>query len=805
MTRSTPASARLLLPALFAALLGWVLFLRWPSLGATLWNVDESIHAAVARTLLDGGTLYRDTIDQRTPLTYWLFAGVFSVFGDNNLFAVRLLLSVALAAVAFLLFLIARRARGTAAGLWAAGIFAALSTNLMPASDAFAAHTEWAVIAFTAAGAWWFWRYSAAPTVRSGTVGGALFALAFLSKQPALLDFAAPLATALWLAASGTWSWRAAGRTLAGLLTGFAAVVGLAVLWFAAAGSLSDALFYTWTYNLRYYGPEISALDRASSALQPFLLLAGAYPAVLVAGLVAAALLLIRLVQLRPTSDQKAANAWHCFLLVWSATSLAGAASGGRGFDHYTIQCLPAFSLAAALVLAEAPGWAGSLRGGLRHTFRPAVLVALTIAAVSIVWKPLTALSTPHPPLDPALESAAFLRERTTAADSLFVWGYNPDIYLYADRKPASRFVYCSFLTGLIPWTNLDPQKDTAYAIVPGSMDTLLDELTHNRPAAIVDCSPGLHRNFHKYPIARFPQLQSLLDHDYAVADPDRFVAQGFRLHLLRDHARHSPLPLACGASVATPTNPRLFGSAAIEPQPTAYTVVCDAPDGRLQRLELLVDDVVVDGVSVAPCRALNVVLTAPFDHLGAGPHRLVARATRADGSTTHSDELPVVCQADTLPPQKLAEFRLPAVTQTRLPLSVRAPFGPTARREGESFVYAVHAPSSMIFSLTPNVRRVSGAYGIRPGAYAADNPSPTDGARFRVLLLAADGSRTVLLERILQPRDFEADRPVQRFDLTLPPRAADARLEFTTDPGPANNTACDWTFWSDLAIDCTE
>jgi len=805
MRHPAPRSRHLILQALFVALLGWVLFLRWPSFGATLWNVDESIHAAVARTLLDGGTLYRDAIDQRTPLTYWLFAGAFSVFGDNNLFAVRLLLSVAIAATAFLLFLVGRRVSGTAAGLWAAGIFVALSTNLMPASDAFAAHTEWAVIAFTVAGAWWFWRTAPAPTFRSGTVGGALFACAFLSKQPALLDFAAPLATVLWLAVTCSWSWRMAGRTLAGLLAGFATVVGLAVLWFLAAGSLGDALFYTWTYNLRYYGPEISALDRASSALQPILLLARAYPAVLVAGLVAAALLLIRLVQLRPTSDQKDANAWHCYLLVWSATSLAGAASGGRGFDHYTIQCLPAFSLAAALVLAEAPGWAGSFRAGLRLAFRPAVLVALTIAAVSIVWKPLTARNTPHPPLDPALESAAFLRERTAATDSLFVWGYNPDIYLYADRKPASRFVYCSFLTGLIPWTNLDPQKDTAYAIVPGAMETLLGELARNRPAAIVDCSPGPHRNFHKYPITRFPQLQSLLDRDYAVADPDRFVAQGFRLHLLRDHARRTPLPLAGGPVVTTPTAPQLYGAAAVEPQPVAYTVACDAPDGRLQRLELLVDATAVDGVSVTPCRGLNIVLVAPFDRLGAGHHRVVARAIRADGSLTLSDELPVVCLTDTLPPEKLAEFRLPAVTQTLPPLSVRAPFGPTARREGESFVYAVHAPSSMVFPLSPEVRRVRGGCGIRPGAYAPDNSSPTDGARFRILLHAADGSRTVLLERLLQPRDFEADRPVQRFELTLPPRTAAARLEFTTDPGPANNAACDWTFWSDLAIDCID
>jgi 4-amino-4-deoxy-L-arabinose transferase-like glycosyltransferase len=798
------AQPRLLLPLVCAALLGWVLLLRWPSFAATLWNVDEAIHAAVARTLLDGGTLYRDAIDQRTPVTYWLTAGVFSLFGENNLFALRLAVAGLIAVTGFGLFLAARRARSVTAGLWAAGIFVALSTNLLPASDAFAAHTEWAVIAFTTAGAWWFWRSQTAPTFRSGALGGALFAFAFLSKQPALLDFAAPLATTLWLCVFGTWSWRAGVRTIGGLLAGFFAVTGLVALWFAHTGALGDALFYAWTYNVRYYGPELSTLQRAASALQPFALLWQTYPAVLAAGLVGAALLAIRLVQLRPSPELRAANAWHLYLLVWAGASLAGAASSGRGFEHYTIQCLPAFSLIAAGMLAEATAWARDRRENARSVVL-ASLAALGIIAASLLWSSFAARRPAFPPADPALEAAAFIRERTAVADKLFVWGYNPDIHLYADRKPASRFVYCSFLTGLIPWTNLDPQKDTAYAIVPGAMDTLLGELERTRPPFIIDCSPGPHRNFHKYPIAAFPRLQALLDRDYAATEPERFVPQGFRLHLLRDHARRLPLVLAGGSAIPNPTAPQLGGRADAEAQPTPYTVACNAPDGRLQRLELLVDGDVVDGVSVAPCSELSAVLVAPFQNFPAGSHRLVARATRADGSTTTSAELLVASAADTLPADKLATFRIPTVTRALVPESVRAPFGPTAQREGESLVFAVHAPSSVVVALEPTAHHVSGGFGIRPGAYAADNNAPTDGARFRVLLLTADGARTVLLERLLHPRDVADDRPVQRFSLALPPRPAGAKLEFTTDPGPANNAACDWTFWSDLAIDCTE
>lgn len=62
-----------------------VIWLRWPTFGFNVWNVDEAIHAAIARILMDGGVLYQDAIDIRHPLTYYVVAGIFSVFGENNI------------------------------------------------------------------------------------------------------------------------------------------------------------------------------------------------------------------------------------------------------------------------------------------------------------------------------------------------------------------------------------------------------------------------------------------------------------------------------------------------------------------------------------------------------------------------------------------------------------------------------------------------------------------------------------------------------------------------------------------------
>ena len=71
MTASFPPARFWIAPlAISLGCLALIFWLRWPTFGYSLWNVDEAIHAAAARTILDGGVRYRDAIDQRTPLSY---------------------------------------------------------------------------------------------------------------------------------------------------------------------------------------------------------------------------------------------------------------------------------------------------------------------------------------------------------------------------------------------------------------------------------------------------------------------------------------------------------------------------------------------------------------------------------------------------------------------------------------------------------------------------------------------------------------------------------------------------------------
>ena len=83
---------------------------------------DEVNYSVVARQLMDGGLMYVDVVERRPPATFWLYEGVFRLFGRENWFALHavgtawvLLTMLALYVAAARLFGQARRFCGGAA------------------------------------------------------------------------------------------------------------------------------------------------------------------------------------------------------------------------------------------------------------------------------------------------------------------------------------------------------------------------------------------------------------------------------------------------------------------------------------------------------------------------------------------------------------------------------------------------------------------------------------------------------------------------------------------------------------------
>ncbi|MES1168574.1 MAG: hypothetical protein ABUL61_05340, partial [Oleiharenicola lentus] len=270
-----------------------------------------------------------------------------------NLWAVRLLVALLVAGTGFCLFLAGRALRQAGGGLAAALLFAVVPATVLFQGDAYAANTEWFAAFFSSAAAAVFLGGGGPWSSRRILATGLLSGCAFLSKQPALLDFAAPLAALAYAGWRQSRPPRAVSLQVFTLAAGWLAPVLLAAAWFGAHGALRDGIFYTWTYNLTYYGPEITTAERAGALTLPFQIIGSSQPWLLLLWAGGALAVLHRLAQRNPAPAEDATNPGLLYLAVWSLAGLAGAASSGRGFDHYSIQFLAPFCLGAGLVLGR--------------------------------------------------------------------------------------------------------------------------------------------------------------------------------------------------------------------------------------------------------------------------------------------------------------------------------------------------------------------------------------------------------------------------------------------------------------------
>ncbi len=122
---------------------------------------------------------------------------------------------------------------------------------------------------------------------------------------------------------------------------------------------------------------------------------------------------------------------------------------------------------------------------------------------------------------------------------------------------------------------------------------------------------------------------------------------------------------------------------------------------------------------------------------------------------------------------------------------AVPAEITPEAGKE----VLFVHAPSVLEFLVVPPTHHLKGNFGFIARAYQDGNA--TRGSEFIIEWMDDAGKTSRLFYRLLQPVTVSADRGEQSFELTLPPGSG--RLIMRTTPGPSNNNAFGWTYWTDV------
>ncbi len=432
-----------------------------------LW-VDEAYALAAAQRVLGGEALYRDIWFDKPPLYAW----VYLLWGAKSGWATRL--GGALFAV-LCAWLAGRAARRLFSGERRSGadeaLCAALLTAFFLVFDHPVATVPLAPDLLTlpfALGAVW------AIASGRGMLAGALVGAAIHVNAKALLLLPVILAwhPALW------------GRALAGFAT--AVTAGLGVL--AAQGALTGYWQQVWSWGMLYSqdsplsSPVLEGARRTLNWL--------GFHAALVAG--------------GTVYWWKRRDRTSALLALWALLALASVAAGGRFFPRYYFALLPVLILAASkglmlmsfrarIVLLAALLSVPAVRFGSRHV----MLASETLSGRAHVWADLEMERDSR-------AAAGIIGRLAKPGDSLFVWGYRPEVNVLAGMRAANRFMDSQPLTGVLADRHLTSSIATAPEIAAANRA----ELAASAPDFVVD---GLGPYNRALAISAFPDLKEWL------------------------------------------------------------------------------------------------------------------------------------------------------------------------------------------------------------------------------------------------------------------------------------------------------
>jgi len=328
-----------------------------------------------------GKTLYRDVWFDKPPLVAWIDL----LWGAHSGVPLRLAGAVYVLAVAAAAWWMARWRWSEREGFFAA-LFAAFFLTFGLPSAVIPLASDMLLILPHLIAIYFAWR---GRPFWSGAAAG----IGLLSSSKAIFV----------LAACALWQWRSAPL----LLVGFAAPNAITIAWMWAHGSLGEFYKQVWQWGSIY-----AANTFVENPLKEGLRRTADWMGFQVA-LVIGAFFAVR-------------REWK--LIAWVAIAFIGVILGLRFFPRYY------FLLLAPMVVLGARGWV--------IVNKPAVLAALM--AVPFIRFAPGYLAPPSRDLvmdTLSRQTAQEIRKLSSPDDTLFVWGFRPDIFIYSRLPAGTRFL----------------------------------------------------------------------------------------------------------------------------------------------------------------------------------------------------------------------------------------------------------------------------------------------------------------------------------------------------------------------------
>lgn len=512
---------------------------RLVTLCVPLLAIDEAIYAVFGREILHGAVPYRDLVDYKAPLIFYLYAGCFWIADHlhlNDMMVVHAAHLMIAAGVCAVLYRIGVLLRDATTG-WLAAFFYALFSAAYFSKHALATNAEPLMVLPLALGAWCALAGDQKHSPKLDLWSGVFLSLAFLTKYTSGINLALTLGYFTIVRPYFTHHHGKAfvvgvQRSLLCVI-GFLLPIAATIFYFYQVNALPEFYFWGWKYNQHYIAQGGSFVRWDYFLLKLFLRTAH----VAALGFVVWVLALkkswesIRLwwEALRHHTPPESLQVLYC--VGWFLCTFIPVSMGGRFFYHYYMQFTPPVCTVAAV--AAAPYW--------KNAAKRAWIVGLSLLSVLICMVESTGRLFDKNPRDDKI--VAHLQMNSTPADRIFVWGYLPKIIYEAKRRPASRFVFSQFLTGSQPMTHgmdFDPTKpgpsawqrvmwdysptppplqvyDTSANAVPEAWPQLFEDLHKNQPLYFIDTAPANIDRYGKYPLSKYPPLEEYVREHYSL------------------------------------------------------------------------------------------------------------------------------------------------------------------------------------------------------------------------------------------------------------------------------------------------
>lgn len=401
---------------------------------------DEGEYAYAGQLLLQDVSPYKAAynVTLKLPGTCVAYALIMAVFGQTAAALHAGVILVNLAS-AMLVFVLARRIYGDAAGVVAAGTYALLS--IVPETVGLAAHATHFVMLPVLAGVVLLQNLDDRTSAARIFFAGLLVGLAVLMKQTGAAFGLFAAGWILWCEfPSDQRQWRRLVARLAWLALGGLLPFILTCFIIALAGDFHQ--FWLWTFEYaREHASVITFAQGIKTLVSVVVPLFKAAP-----GLWGLAVLGLILLFYEPSLQR-----WRAFIVGFAVFSCVAVWPGWRG--HYFIQLLPAAGLLVAAAFHGASGFLARRTFSLPMATLPSLVFAVAAASLLIQWSDIFFLLGPAQasravygtnPFPESVEIGRYLASHSAPGARIVVLGSEPQIYFYSRRRSATGYI-CTY------------------------------------------------------------------------------------------------------------------------------------------------------------------------------------------------------------------------------------------------------------------------------------------------------------------------------------------------------------------------